>query len=80
MTLSLVTIISSILTMANGCLQLSMLHRVPMILGLCSGGALIIGCASLFLLYRYREDEDEAVEENPNTSQEPVMSRQSIFA
>ncbi|KAK4885991.1 hypothetical protein RN001_002262 [Aquatica leii] len=48
---------------------------ITLILGLCSSGVFIISCGALFLLYRFKEDENESMPQ-----QQPIDPRKSVFA
>ncbi|KAF5301650.1 hypothetical protein FQA39_LY10697 [Lamprigera yunnana] len=72
---SIITIVASVFSMLNNCNEGLRLQRIPMILGLCGSGVLVVACAALFLMYRYKEDEEEFTQPN-----HPVDPRKSIFA
>lgn len=49
-------------------------------MGIAGGVILIVGCCAMFLLYRYREEDEneEQIDQKDKTSQE--LARKSVFA
>ncbi|KAF5274814.1 hypothetical protein FQR65_LT00397 [Abscondita terminalis] len=75
--LSVVSIIACVFSLTNDCDTSKTLERIPMVSAwLCASFVFIIGCGSLFLLYRYKEDE----EVEPTPRQQPIDPRKSVFA
>uniref|UniRef100_A0A8J6L6B3 Poly [ADP-ribose] polymerase n=1 Tax=Tenebrio molitor TaxID=7067 RepID=A0A8J6L6B3_TENMO len=66
---SLIGIIGSVVTIATTvkCTENVSFHKIPGPLGVAGGGLSVVGCAAIFLMYRYVEDEED--------SQPPRLSR-----
>ncbi|EFA06930.2 uncharacterized protein LOC103313667 [Tribolium castaneum] len=58
---SLVGIIGSVMTVSTTieCRENPTMHKVPGFLGIVGGVLSVVGCAAIFLMYRYVEEEDE---------------------
>ncbi|XP_074036618.1 uncharacterized protein [Leptinotarsa decemlineata] len=76
--LSLVTIICSVITYKE-CNQTSIEYQIPGPCAMAGGVILVVSCGSIFLLYRYVEEEMDVTPIDGGNSERPE-GRKSIFA
>jgi uncharacterized membrane protein len=78
---SLIGIIGSVVTIATTvkCTENVSFHKIPGPLGVAGGGLSVVGCAAIFLMYRYVEDEEDS--QVPQTPMErDIDLRKSMHA
>ncbi|KAJ3647604.1 hypothetical protein Zmor_019474 [Zophobas morio] len=77
---AVVGIVGSIMTTATKvtCKENVSMHQIPGPLGIAGGVLTVVGCAAIFLMYRYVEDEDIQVPQSP--MERNIDLRKSIHA